>query len=183
MSTSQKLQTVALSYEQMQNRIARFKEMKGFDGGLPDSGIDGSRRTLINAVGFQPPLETEKAGSPVGSEAARNAAIKIREGFNLGYCRCKPGNGPLMHNHDTNETFIPMTGKWRCSWNEDDPQFVDVGPMDVVSFPPGVVRRFENITFDEPDMEHILMFVIAGDSPMAEFTDNALTIVQEKSKA
>jgi hypothetical protein len=38
-------------------------------------------------------------------------AISIAEGFNLGYCKAKPGKGPLMHNHDTNETFIAMTGK------------------------------------------------------------------------
>jgi hypothetical protein len=23
-----------------------------------------------------------------------------------------------MHNHDTNETFIAMTGRWRAEWNE-----------------------------------------------------------------
>ena len=45
-----------------------------------------------------------------GDMAARMAAIKIREGFNLGYCKAKPGHGPEMHNHDTNETFISMTG-------------------------------------------------------------------------
>ncbi|SDJ39260.1 hypothetical protein [Salipiger marinus] len=38
--------------------------------------------------------------------AAKNAAIKISEGFILGYCHAKPGCGPMMHNHDTNETFI-----------------------------------------------------------------------------
>ena len=25
-----------------------------------------------------------------------------------------------MHNHDTNETFIPMTGTWRASWEDKD---------------------------------------------------------------
>ena len=86
--------------------------------------------------------------SPVGEEASRLAAIKISEGFNLGYCRAKPGNGPMMHNHDTNETFIPMTGTWRCSWENEkgEVEFVDLGPLDVVSFPPGVARRFENVT-------------------------------------
>jgi hypothetical protein len=37
--------------------------------------------------------------SPVGDQAAALAAIKISEGFNLGYCRAKPGRGPMMHNH------------------------------------------------------------------------------------
>ena len=26
----------------------------------------------------------------------------------------------MMHNHDTNETFIPMTGVWRCSWENKE---------------------------------------------------------------
>ena len=30
--------------------------------------------------------------SPVGDNASRLAAIKISEGFNLGYCRAKPNN-------------------------------------------------------------------------------------------
>jgi hypothetical protein len=44
----------------------------------------------------------------------------------------------MMHNHDTNETFIPMTGTWRCSWENDkgEVEAVDLGPLDVVSFPP-----------------------------------------------
>ena len=53
--------------------------------------------------------------SPVGANAARMSAIPVSEGFNLGYCRAKPGKGPMMHNHDTNETFIPMTGTGFCA--------------------------------------------------------------------
>ena len=71
-------------------------------------------------IGFQPP-KTERDGkqSPVGEKAARMAAIKISEGFNLGYCRALPGRGPMLHNHDTNETFIAMTGTWRASWQNE----------------------------------------------------------------
>ncbi len=32
----------------------------------------------------------------------------------------------MMHNHDTNETFIPMTGVWRCSWENEKGQ-VEIG--------------------------------------------------------
>jgi hypothetical protein len=82
----------------------------------------------------------------------------------------------MMHNHDTNETFIPMTGTWRCSWENEngEVEFVDVNPLDVVSFPPGAIRRFENITKGDPNEESILMFVIGGDGPRAEFTDQAM---------
>jgi uncharacterized RmlC-like cupin family protein len=85
-----------------------------------------------------------------------------------------------MHNHDTNETFMPITGKWRCEWNEgNDFQSVDVGPCDVVSFPPGCARRFMNITEDEPNIEHVLLVVIAGNAPKAEFTEKAYNRISE----
>ena len=56
----------------------------------------------------------------------------------------------------------------------------DVGPWDVISFPPGVTRRFENVTFDEPDTENLLMFVIGGNEPQAEFSDEAMRELRER---
>ena len=132
------LPRAGVSRADMMKRVARFSELKGSDGGLPDSRMKGCIRTLYNVIGFQPPKEAGGAvTSPVGDDASRLAAIKISEGFNLGYCRAKPGNGPMMHNHDTNETFIPMTGTWRCSWENEKGavDYVDLGPLDVVSFP------------------------------------------------
>ena len=166
-----------LTRAEMDKRVARFKDLKGFDGGLPDSKMPGCERTLFNVIGFQPPENVSaNASSPVGEHAARMAAIKIREGFNLGYCKAKPGHGPEMHNHDTNETFIAMTGTWRASWEDKDGnvEFVDLGPLDVVSFPPGMIRRFENVSKGDPNQESILMFVIGGDAPQAEFSDQAM---------
>jgi hypothetical protein len=171
------LPRIILSRADMMKRIARFKDLKGSDGGLPDSKMPGCERTLYNVIGFQPPKgEGGAVTSPVGDDAARLAAIKISEGFNLGYCRAKPGCGPMMHNHDTNETFIPMTGTWRASWESErgEVEYVDLGPLDVVSFPPGMIRRFENVTQGDPNQESILMFVIGGDGPRAEFTDQAM---------
>jgi quercetin dioxygenase-like cupin family protein len=173
----QSLPKLRLSRTEMMRRVARFRELKGSDGGLPDSHMPGCERTLINVIGFQPPKgEGDAVTSPVGEDAARNAAIRISEGFNLGYCKAKPGHGPMMHNHDTNETFIPMTGAWRCSWENEqgEVEHVDLEPLDVISFPPGAIRRFENVTPGDANQEHILMFVIGGDAPRAEFTEEAM---------
>src|SRR5919205_96719 len=127
------------SGEEMMKRVAYFKDLRGSKGGLPDSELPECERELINVIGFQPPESDGDGVSPVGSDAAARPAIAISEGFNLGYVRCKPGRGPLMHNHDTNETFIPMTGRWRCAWNEGEAiEYVDLDPYDVISFPPGV---------------------------------------------
>jgi hypothetical protein len=109
-----------ISRADMMRRVARFSELKGSDGGLPDSKAPQCERTLYNVIGFQPPKDSGGAvTSSVGDDASRLSAIPISEGFNLGYCRAKPGKGPMMHNHDTNETFIPMTGIWRCSWGNE----------------------------------------------------------------
>jgi mannose-6-phosphate isomerase-like protein (cupin superfamily) len=165
------------SRTEIMKRVARFNELTGSDGGLPDSRMPGCERTLFNVIGFQPPKgEGDAVTSPVGSDAARRSAIPISEGFNLGYCKAKPGHGPMMHNHDTNETFIPMTGRWRCSWENDkgEVEHVDLDPLDVIAFPPGASRRIENVTPGDPSAESILMFVIGGDGPRAEFTDESM---------
>jgi mannose-6-phosphate isomerase-like protein (cupin superfamily) len=162
--------------EEMMKRVARFGKLKGSDGGLPDSPLPECRRKLYAVIGFTPPQNSsDSVTSPVGANASQMPAISIAEGFNLGYCKARPGKGPLMHNHDTNETFIAMTGKWRCEWNEGDAkQHVDLNPYDVISFPVGVARRFMNVTYDEPEREHLLMFIIGGDQPQAEFTPAAM---------
>ena len=179
----EQLPRIYVTKADMMKRIARFKDLEGSDGGLPDSKMPGCERTLFNVIGFQPPKNIGEGGvtSPVGGEAAQLAAIKISEGFNLGYCKAKPGHGPEMHNHDTNETFIPMTGTWRASWEDEkgNVEFVDLGPLDVVSFPPGMIRRFENVTKGDPNVDSILMFVIGGDAPQAEFSDQAMARLEK----
>jgi mannose-6-phosphate isomerase-like protein (cupin superfamily) len=168
------------SREEMLKRVARFRKLKGSDGGLPDSQLPECRRTLYAVIGFQPPATGD---SPVGANASAMPAISIAEGFNLGYCRAKPGKGPLMHNHDTNETFIALSGRWRCEWNEGEAmEHVDLEPYDVISFPVGVARRFMNVTYDEPGKEHLLMFIIGGDQPQAEFTPDAMRRCEAFSK-
>src|SRR4051812_12482814 len=166
---------------EMMKRVARFKDLKGSDGGLPDSPLPECRRKLYAVIGFQKPSSKEASvTSPVGDDASSMPAIGIAEGFNLGYCKAKPGKGPLMHNHDTNETFIAMTGKWRCEWNEGKAmESVDLNPLDVISFPTGVARRFMNVTYEEPNREHVLMFIIGGNEPKAEFTPAAMKRCEE----
>jgi mannose-6-phosphate isomerase-like protein (cupin superfamily) len=170
------------SKKEMLKRVARFKKLKGSDGGLPDSKMPGCERFLYNVIGFQPP-RVERGGkqSPVGLKAARMAAIKISEGFNLGYCKAVPGKGPMLHNHDTNETFICMTGTWRASWENERGKLehVDLKPLDLISFPPGASRRFMNVTKGPKNKTSILMFVIGGDAPSAEFTSESMRAIEK----
>jgi mannose-6-phosphate isomerase-like protein (cupin superfamily) len=170
-----------ISRKEMMKRVARFRKLKGSDGGLPDSTMPGCERILYNVIGFQPP-KVERGGkqSPVGLKAARMAAIKISEGFNLGYCRAKPGKGPMLHNHDTNETFIALTGTWRASWLNEGGRLehVDLKPLDLISFPPGAIRRFQNVSKGSKNGYSILMFVIGGDAPSSEFTSESMQEIE-----
>ncbi len=182
MEYQETLPRIRLSRKEMLKRVARFSTLKGFDGGLPDSTMPGCERILYNVIGFQPPKEAGGAvTSPVGEKASRLAAIKISEGFNLGYCRALPGHGPMLHNHDTNETFIAMTGAWRCSWENEKGaiEHVDLEPLDVISFPPGASRRFMNVTKGSKKKHSILMFVIGGNAPRAEFTKGSMQELED----
>jgi hypothetical protein len=140
------------SRDEMLKRVARFKRLKGSDGGLPDSPLPECRRKLYAVIGFQPPMEKQSAAttSPVGEDASAMPAIPIAEGFNLGYCKAK--------------------------------QSIDLEPYDVISFPVGVARRFMNVTFDEPAKEHLLMFIIGGNQPQAEFTPAAMQRCEQFAK-
>jgi hypothetical protein len=102
------LPKLGISRADMLKRVARFKDLKGSDGGLPDSTAPQCERTLYNVIGFQPPKDSGGAvTSPVGDDASRLSAIPISEGFNLGYCRAKPGKGPMMQKQPGADPPLP----------------------------------------------------------------------------
>ena len=69
---------------------------------------------------------------------------------------------------------MPVTGKWRCTWNEaDDYEEIIAGPCDVISYPPGVLRRFECVEAAEGEETALIMFVVAGNAPANEFSEAA----------
>lgn len=160
--------------------IARFKDLNGAAGGFPEDGMPGTERILYNVLGFQPP--TGEAISPVGA-AAKPHVSHLSPGFGIAYARAKPGNGPFMHNHDTNETFIPLAGRWAFEYEADDGTHrVELDPYDVISFPPGVQRRFENVTPAAGDEYGLMMAVIGGDSPQAEYSPEAESMLIKEGR-
>ena len=163
--------------------VARFDELSAVDGGLPDQKVEGYYRTFRNVIGFEQPDGGEESFSPIGDEAKPKVS-HLKPGFGMGYVSAVPGQGVMMHVHDTNETFMPISGKWRCHWNEgDDYEYIDAGPCDVVSFPPGVIRRFSCVEAPEGEEEALMMFVIGGEFPEAEYTEDANRIIAEHDAA
>lgn len=160
--------------EQMRERVAVFDELEGHREGHSDKGVPGvSQRELFNVMGFNdfdrtPMSPSLVPMSGVGEGAVGKAAIRDGQGMNLAYVRCPAGEGVVYHKHDTNETFVVMTGRWRFLWGEGEGESVVLGPRDVVSFPNSVPRRFVNLG-PEPAL---LLALNAGVNPRA-FVDPA----------
>src|SRR5260221_14335944 len=105
----EQLPRLYLTRDEMLKRVARFKDLKGFDGGLPDSNMPGCERMLFNVIGFQPPAGGGGAVTPpVRGAAARPPRLQERESLQPGYRKAKPRPGPLVANHPTPQTLLPM---------------------------------------------------------------------------
>ena len=65
-----KIPTIRVTREEMRKRVALFSELKGSDGGLPDSRYPSAVRTLYNVIGFQPPEGDPDKHSPVGANSS-----------------------------------------------------------------------------------------------------------------
>ena len=135
-----------VSPEEMMQRVVRFGDYTQ-EQAIPlmfiDSLLPGHHR-LNYAV--------------VGDTASENpnyeVMLKQPHKFQLGMFKAMPnGNGPAYHTHDYIEVFLPLEGKWRFYWG-NDPEGEPEGEVilekwDLISFPPGLYRGFENID-DKP---------------------------------
>jgi mannose-6-phosphate isomerase-like protein (cupin superfamily) len=153
--------------EMLSQFVARFKDLKGSSHGLPDSEVEGHHKYIMNVFGFQPP-EGADSVNPVGDDTP--SRISPKAGFSVGFLKAKPHNGPVLHNHNTNETFIPLAGKWRFTWEASPAhnETVDLDPYDTISFPPGVPRAFENLTPAPDEEEGFILAIVADDAPISE---------------
>ncbi len=167
--------------EMVSNYVARYDKLKGSSHGLPDSEIEGHHKYIMNVFGFEPPQGAD-AVNPVGDDTP--AAIKPKAGFSVGFTRCKPHNGPVLHNHNTNETFMPLTGTWRFTWEASPAhsEFVDLNPYDTVSFPPGVPRRFENLVPAADSEDGLMLAIVADDDPISEAMPGVKQLLMEVNK-
>ena len=125
----------------MAGRIARWSEVQR--NGVPvmfiDSVLPGHYRMNYSVIGDTASENPDYA-----------PAIATPHKFQIGMFEAPPGNGPGWHTHTYVEMFVPLTGTWKFTYgdNPDDPDGdvteVLLGPWDVISFPAGLWRRFEN---------------------------------------
>ncbi len=152
--------------------VARFGDLRPVSTGLPDMAFEDCRRSFYSVLGFEQPTG-EAENSPFGSAVVPKIG-HLAPGFGMAYVAAAPGKGVLMHNHDTNETFVVVQGTWKLEWEgADGDEHVLLEPLDVISFPPGMQRRFECVTAGPGRDEGLLLGVIQGDKPVAEYSPAA----------
>ena len=133
----------ATQTDPMDGRIARFDDLR-------------RRGTAIMFIDSILPGHLRMNFSVVGDTASENPDFKpmmtASHKFQIGMFEAPPGNGPGWHTHDYVELFMPLSGRWRFLWSEDPENPEDsardeiLGRWDVISFPPDVMRRFENVS-------------------------------------
>jgi uncharacterized RmlC-like cupin family protein len=130
------------SVAEMEARVARFAKLRPTHDYI-DAGIPGCERTTFPVLGS-------------GEDAALGA-----EDFHLNLVRCAPGKSAPLHNHLTQEVFIPLTGTWEVFWGPRGERKLTLGPWDTISMPPGVSRGLRNTS----DREAFLIGIANGRDP------------------
>ena len=74
-------------------------------------------------------------------------------GLAVSIVSCPAGQGPGNHVHQfTYENFMPLSGSWRIYWGDESEQHIDLNQWDMVSVPPGAMRRFKNLSDERSQM-------------------------------
>jgi len=140
-----------ISKETMEREcVARAKNMKAMGVAFLDQRIPRYERDIINMVGMG---------------VTENAALKpnVTEGavgFSITYVRARNGKGAALHQHATEEVFIPVKGRWQVFWLEGERECaIDLDEGEVVNVPIGIYRGFRSLT-DAPDA--LLMAIVGG---------------------
>lgn len=160
------MKTVTPTPAEMESRICRYKDLVPVKTDYAESkGIPAEVYAEVAAD------ETFVLMAPDGMKSATGEAPPVIGGdggevFTTNIARCPPGNGPLLHAHQsTHETFVCLNGRFSITWGDDGEHEIFLDPYDLIAVPPRVVRTFTNVS---DEVANLLVF-IQGDRD--EFQD------------
>lgn len=138
-----------ISVEQMQRNVFRFGELPSSPMAFIDAALPGHERVLMGAL-----------GSGAADENLRSM-VADAQNYHIDFIRALPGNGAALHSHDTEETFICLTGRWKVTFGDHGEGSVELSRFDGIVCPSGVMRSFENIG----EGESLLLSILGGRQP------------------
>jgi mannose-6-phosphate isomerase-like protein (cupin superfamily) len=127
------MKTKQIGMDEMQQRVARFKDLEPSRKAFVDSLIPGHEREIFNVI-----------GRGVTEDPTLNPAITDARDFNLTLVHAEPGKGAALHAHPTVEVFVALSGRWGVYWGDAGEHEIVLERWDTVSVPPGVMRGFRN---------------------------------------
>ncbi len=149
------MKSIKVTREEMARRMARFKDLKSYQyQNESAAGIPLAVLEKIAAHRVYPLMVPETY-----SGRSALAPIKSAPGMVLSIAECPPGDGPAMHIHEqTIENFFCLSGRFEIAWGDrGEEACVVLEPLDFISVPPGVPRRFTNL--HETDTGRLLVII------------------------
>lgn len=138
------LETIEPTPEEMQKRIARFKDLQPTkrNYNVENVGVPGDVYAKLAAHSVY------KLMSPPGNKrAAAIPAVSGEPGLEVSILDNPPGHGPRMHAHmKTVECFLCLTGRYRVAWGSGGKYETFLDPFDFIAIPPRVFREVTNVS-------------------------------------
>lgn len=145
--------------DEMKSRIARFKDLVSTKARIQERlGVPTEVMEMITAKAS---FNVMSPGALPGQISPKPAVEGGDAGvFRLGIVTCPPGQGPGLHVHyHTHETFMCLTGRWELQWGDKGEEATVLEHLDLIAMPPGVTRRFVNVSDDDAQ----LLVIVQGE--------------------
>lgn len=117
----------------MKARVARFRDLRSSSEAFVDTRIPEYNREIYNVIGRGVTEDTRLA-----------PAIDDAKDFHLTFMKADPGKGSSLHDHETIECFVPLTGTWAILLGDEGADRIVLERFDTFSVPPGVMRAVQN---------------------------------------
>jgi quercetin dioxygenase-like cupin family protein len=133
---------VELTTEQMEQRVARFSELKPYKETLNEAlGIPPEAMRMMSSDKVYPIM------SPEGwAGRSKIAPVRGAPGLTVTLAECPPGDHAGLHKHtDSVENFFCIEGRFEIVWGARGEHRIELGPLDFVSIPKNVYRDFRNV--------------------------------------
>lgn len=164
------MEPVTFTREQIERRVARVADMK------PTGDLAGMMSNISPELRKVVTSQTVMGLTSPNGPGERNfwdagAVDSGTANFGAVYVRCnEAGQGASWHVHRYSyENFVALQGRWRILWNAPEiEEHIDLDPFDMVSIPPGAIRRFEYIGEGEGLM---MAFAYAGQHSLLDLTE------------
>lgn len=134
---------------EMLAKVFRFRQLPSSENAFIDSALPEHQRVMMGVIG---------AGT---AEENLSSQVSVAENYHVDLVKAGPGKGAALHSHDSEETFICLTGRWRVSWGDEGEESVELNYLDGIWVPAGVMRAFENTSNDEA----LLLAILGGKTP------------------